>query len=435
MHGYKQYFKGKRVTILGLGLLGKGLGDAVFLAQCGAEITVTDMKDAKALAPSVAVLKKYKNVTFKLGGHDFADFENCDFVLKAQGVPLDSMYVAHARQNNIPIRMDDELCVSLLPKGVKVVGVTGTRGKTTTTAMIFHALKKAGKKVHLGGNIRGVATLALLPKIKEGDYLVLELSSWQLQGFGESKISPTVSVFTNFMPDHMNYYNNSLKHYFADKAYIFKNQTVADTLVIGESLIKKIPKTYKGKLVVANTTDIPKAWKLSVVGEHNRANATCAISALRALKIPLTAIRLGMETFTAVEGRLQKVKTVRGVDIYNDNNSTTPEATIAGLRSFEKGTVVLIMGGADKGLDISAMVKLAKEHASLVILLPGTGSDRIEEPEFYRATSLSDAVSAAVSSAEKGDIILFSPGFASFGMFKNEYDRNDQFLALIKKVK
>ncbi len=429
----KAYFKGKKVTVLGLGLLGKGLGDTAFLARCGAQVTVTDLKDAKALVSSVAQLKKYKNVRFVLGRHEMSDFQDCDMVLKAQGVPLDSTYIAEARNRHIPIRMDDELLVSLLPENVKVIGITGTRGKTTVTSLIYHILKKAGKRVHLGGNIRGVATLSLLPKIKSGDYVVLELSSWQLQGFGEQKISPNVSVFTNFMPDHMNYYKNNLKDYFADKAFIFKYQKPGDVLVAGESVIKKIPKSFKGNLIVGG--EVAENWKLPLPGEHNKENVALAVSATCALKIPLAKIKSGVESFKAVEGRLQLVKTVRGIQIYNDNNSTTPEATIAGLKSFPKKQTVLIMGGADKNLDTAELLKTAEAYAHTVILLPGTGTDKIENPDFYRAESLKDAVETAVASASKGDVVLFSPAFASFGLFVNEYDRNDQFLKLVKKIK
>jgi len=419
---------------MGLGLLGKGLGDAVFLAKCGADVTVTDMKTAEQLAPSVAVLKKYKNVRLVLGEHRLEDFERCDIVLKAQGVPLDSIYIAHAHKNKIPVRMDDELFVSFLPNKVTVVGVTGTRGKTTVTSLIYHILKKAGKKVHLGGNIRGVATLALLPKVTPGDIVVLELSSWQLQGFGESKIAPHIAVFTNFLHDHMNYYKNNVKDYLADKAYIYKYQHEGDTLVVGEAVQKKITKSYKGNLVVATSSDMPHTWKPQIVGKHNIENIALAINAVKALKIPLTKIKAGVESFKAVEGRLQLVKNIKGVKIYNDNNSTTPEATTVALKSFEKKKIVLIMGGADKALDTKELLQTAEEYAHTVILLPGTGSDKITHADFYRADSLKDALITAYKSAEKGDVVLFSPGFASFGMFVNEYDRNDQFIKLVKEL-
>ena len=431
----KAYFKGKKVTVMGLGLLGKGLGDTIFLARCGADITVTDPKTADQLKSSVEALKKFKNVKFVLGEHRLEDFQTCDVILKAQGVPLDSIYIAEARKNKIPVRMDDEFLVSFLPEKVKVVGVTGTRGKTTVASLVYHILKKAGKRVHLGGNIRGVATLALLPKIKSGDFVVLELSSWQLQGFGESKIAPNVSVFTNFMPDHMNYYKNNLKDYFADKALIFKYQKAGDTLVVGESLQKKISKSVKSSIVISKSADMPKNWNPQIVGEHNIENIALAIDAVKALKVPMTKIKEGVESFRAVEGRLQFVKNLKGIKIYNDNNSTTPEATTVALKSFPKKQIVLIMGGADKNLDTKDLLKTVEECAHTVILLPGTGSEKITNEDFYRAENLKDAVMSAISSAEKGDVVLFSPGFASFGMFVNEYDRNDQFMKLVKGLK
>ena len=156
---------------------------------------------------------------------------------------------------------------------------------------------------------------------------------------------------------------------------------------------------------------------------------------MKALKSPLTKIKEGIESFKAVEGRLQFVKNIKGVKIYNDNNSTTPEATTVALKSFPKKQTVLIMGGADKALDTKELLKTAEEYAHTVILLPGTGSDKIENPDFYRAESLKDALFSAVKSAEKGDIVLFSPGFASFGLFINEYDRNDQFVKLVRELK
>ncbi len=432
MNKYAHIFKGKKVTIMGLGLLGKGLGDAIFLAKAGAILTITDLKNEKELAPSLDKLKKYKNIKYVLGKHEISDFENCDFVLKAQGVPLNSPYIEHARKSKIPIRMDDELFISLLPKNVKVVGVTGTRGKTTVASLIFHILKSSGKKAHLGGNIRGLATLSLLPKIKSGDIVVLELSSWQLQGFHEQKISPNISVFTNFMDDHMNYYS-SRKEYYYDKSAIYAYQKKGDICVVGSSLGSF---TTKSKKIIAESNDVPKNWKLPLVGEHNLENISLSVAVVKALRIPIIKIKKGVESFKAVEGRLQLVKKIKGVGIYNDNNSTTPEATVAALKAFPNKNIILIMGGADKGLDTKELIKTILKYTKKVILLPGTGTETL--PTLTRtvlASSLQDAVKKALEFAEKGDVILFSPAFASFGLFKNEYDRNDQFMNIIKKLK
>lgn len=432
----KALFKGKKITVMGLGLLGKGLGDCLFLAKLGAELTVTDMKDAKTLAPSVAQLKKYKNVSFVLGKHDKKDFENVDMVIKAQGVPLDSPYILHAKKHKVPVHMDDELFCSLLPQGVVVVGVTGTRGKTTTTTLIHHILKKAGRRVHLGGNIRGVATLQLLPKVKSGDYVVLELSSWQLQGFGEHKMSPRIAVFTNFMKDHMNYYKNSMAKYFGDKANIFKHQEKGDLLVVGEDLAKRKLSPQKAKKVVARPSSIPSSWKPTLVGEHNLSNIACAYEATLALGVPIGKIKQGVETYKPVEGRLQYIKTIKGVQIYNDNNATVPEATVAGLEAFPKGKTILIAGGADKDLPIEKLVRTIKSHAKVVITTPGKGTDRLlKKIDAIETKGVKQAVTRAMKEAERGDVILFSPGFSSFSQFENEYEKNDLFVEVVKKLK
>lgn len=440
---YKAYFKGKKVTVLGLGLLGKGLGDAIFLAQCGAIVTVTDLKTAAELAPSVAALKKYKNVRFVLGKHEFSDFENVDFIVKAQGVPLNSPYVAHARKQGVPVRMDDELFLEYAPKDITIIGITGTRGKTTTATLIHQILQKQfGKKVHLAGNIRGVATLALLSKIKAGDIIVLELSSWQLQGFHEMKISPHIGVFTNFMDDHMNYYP-SRKEYFYDKAAIFAYQKKNDICIIGDSLSTKIKKCT-AKRIVTKGSDVPKNWNVTIPGSHNLENIASAIAVAKALKVPVSKIKAGVESFHAVHGRLELLRTYRGVQIYNDNSSATPESTITALQALGtkgKKNIVIVIGGADKGLDAKPLVKEINTFAKAVVILPGTGTEKNRKlfgqikSEKVEVKSLKDAVHTALSYTSKDDTFLFSPAFASFGMFTNVYDRNDQFVKIIKGLK
>src|SRR3989344_3204668 len=220
---YRGAFKGKKITLLGLGLLGRGVNVAKFLAELGAELTITDMKDAKALEPSLKQLRKFKNIRYVLGEHRLKDFKNCDMVIKAAGVPLDSPYIKEAKKNKIPVEMDASLFAKFTP--ATMVGVTGTRGKSTVTHLVAHILGLAyPEHVFVGGNVRGMATLPLLKKTKIGDIVVLELDSWQLQGFGDAKISPHVAVFTNFLEDHMNYYQGSMDKYFNDKANIFKYQ-------------------------------------------------------------------------------------------------------------------------------------------------------------------------------------------------------------------
>ena len=445
---YGDFFKNKRITVLGLGLLGRGVGDVEFLAKCGAEVLVTDKKSDGELAESVAKLKKYPNVTFRLGGHQKEDFEKCDLVIKSAGVRLDSPEIAAARAAGVAVAMSTALFAKYASEaGAKIVGVTGTRGKTTVAHMIHHSLISAFAKasadrranVFLGGNVRGISTLAMLPDVKKGDIAVLELDSWQLQGFGELKISPNISVFTNLMPDHQNYYRD-MEEYFSDKANIFRYQKVGDVLIVGGKIADRI-RAEQPPLDPIIPERIALDWKLKVVGEHNRENASLANAALQALGLSDEEIKAGLESFEGVEGRLQLVREINGVKIYNDNNATTPEATIAALRSLGEN-VTLIAGGSEKGLALEELVSEIKKRVSAVILLMDPnykGSARLAESlqkagiAYEEASELPAAVTSAFTKTKTGTV-LFSPAFASFGMFKNEYERNDQFLEIVRQM-
>ncbi len=448
MVDYKQYFKGKRVTVMGLGLLGKRILDIAFLAECGAKVLVTDLKTKEDLAPSLKKLAKYNKSTkgrtsikYVLGEHRFEDFENVDFVLKGQGVALDSLYIKHARERGIPIEMDESLFAKLAPN-VKIIGITGTRGKSTTTVLIYEILKAAGVRAHLGGNIKGTAALPLLKIVKDGDTAVFELSSWQLQGFGDAQISPEIAVFTNFMPDHMNYYNNDLQKYFNDKMNIFKHQKKGATLILGPNMKGMVNGTLS-KIRNADIKNIPKNWKIGLKGLHNRENIACAVEVARLLKIPEKIIKETVENFKAVSGRLELVKNINGVEIYNDTNSCTPEATSVALQALgsKNRNVVLIMGGSDKNLDFDNLYKDIKKYAKALVLIPGNGTDRVmlnlknTGVPIHEAKDLKSVVVSAMKLATPGDVILFSPAFTSFGMFNNEYDRGDKFMKIVKTLK
>jgi UDP-N-acetylmuramoylalanine--D-glutamate ligase len=434
---YRTFFAGKRVTLMGLGLLGRGTGDARFLATQGAQVLVTDIKTEGQLASSLAELKEFSHITYHLGGHHLEDFGNCDMIIKAAGVPLDSPYIAEAHKNGIPVYMSTALFAKFATEiGANIVGVTGTRGKSTTAQLIAHILKRApDKKVLLGGNIRGISTLELLPQVTSDSIIVLELDSWQLQGFGDLQISPHLAVFTNLLDDHLNYYKNNPEQYFWDKANIFTHQKVGDKLLVGTQVLGQIQKANPPVSPVV-APPMPEDWQLQLVGEHNRENAALASLALRLLGLTEEEVRQGVESFKPVEGRLQKVAIINGVTVYNDNNSTTPDATIAALASFPAEKTILIAGGADKSLDTAALVK-EMQKCKKVLMLAGTGTDKIKDqlPDAMIYQSVSDAIKNAVAVANDGDIILFSPGFASFGMFVNEYDRNDQFMSVLVALK
>lgn len=434
---------------MGLGLLGRAVGDAQFLAQNGADLVVTDLKGADELRASLAVLEPYPRVKYRLGGHDTADFQNRDFILKAAGVPFDSPYIKEAEKNGIPVKMSASWFAKLA--GVPVVGVTGTRGKSTTVAMLYDIMKaahstgsgQAGMNVLLGGNVRGVSTLALLPDVTPDSIALMELDSWQCRGFGDEDISPSVAVFTTFFDDHLNYYRGNRTHYFEDKAHIFLHQESSDTLVASKDVAEKIRNEYgsriRSTLVIADDRPFPKGWTLQIPGDHTILNAQCALSAARALGIDDDVTKAALAGFQGVPGRLEMIRDVRGVRIYNDTTSTTPEATIAGLSALDTGNknIILILGGADKGLTMDALVALAKKKAKKIILLSGTGTDRVKDslPGVSVYDELHHALQDAMDSAHAGDIVLFSPAFASFGMFKNEFDRGDQFVVAVNALR
>jgi UDP-N-acetylmuramoylalanine--D-glutamate ligase len=474
MSEYRDLFRGKRITMLGLGLLGRGVGDAEFLAQCGAELTVTDTKSAEELAGSVNRLRPY-DIAFHLGPYQERDFREADMIIKAAGVPLDSPQIAAAEAAGVPVHMSTALFArEARAMNVRVIGVTGTRGKSTITYLINRTLAHASLRTHLGGNIRGVSTLALLPHLQAGDFAVLELDSWQLQGFGTLKISPQISIFSNLMKDHMNYYGavqasdtdasrasvsepnkpnerseyEAMDAYFDDKANIFRYQKEGDVLIVGPGVLERVQAAHP-PVAPATPAPLPSDWILRVPGEHNRENAALARAALLETGIFDDEIRIGLETFLGAEGRLQYVGEQRGIHIYNDNNATTPEATIAALRALRETyghgvSIILIMGGADKGLDTTGLVEEMNTSAGHAVFLSGSGTtlflrtagSALKTPRSGPYNTLEEAVGRAREIAKKGDAILFSPAFASFGPppsgFTNEYDRNDRFLALVK---
>ncbi|MFH1608993.1 MAG: UDP-N-acetylmuramoyl-L-alanine--D-glutamate ligase [Patescibacteria group bacterium] len=451
MQNYWDQFKDKKITVMGLGVLGRGLGYTEFLAECGADLIVTDLKTKEQLKTSVKKLSNFSNIKFVLGEHRLEDFRERDMIIKSAGVPADSIYIKEARKYDTQIEMDVSLFAKCAPE-VKIIGVTGTRGKTMTTVLIYEILKAnenfLKNKVHLGGNIRGVATLPLLKRSKPGDVLVCELDSWQLQGFGEDKMSPNISVFTSFMADHMNYYKNSMEDYFNDKANIFKYQKKGDVLIIRPGMKKLIKKTHtKGKLIGINKDEV-KNWKFSAPGEHNLENLACAVKVAEQFNIPISKIKKAVADFKGIEGRLQFLRNYKGVKIYNDNNSTTPAATIAGLRAVgdtKKRRVVLIIGGDDKKLDTKDLLKEIPKWCSKVVMFKERGTDNIRDAVFgfvkkgievYEEEGLENTVKRAISVAKKGETVLYSPGFSSFGKyFKNEYERNDKFVKIIKSLK
>jgi len=422
---------------MGLGLLGRGIGVARFLAEAGAQLTITDLKTKKELKLSLDKLKKFKKINYILGRHRLADFRNKDMIIKAAGVPLDSLYIKEALRNKIPVEMDASLFIKLAK--IKTIGITGTRGKSTVTDIIYQILKKNYSlgNVFLGGNVKGVATLPLLKKVKKNDIVVLELDSWQLQGFNDLKISPQISVFTNFLPDHMNYYKNRMDLYFKDKSSIFKFQNKNDYLIVSQQAKKEITKRFnniiKSKIIITKN----EKWQTKLIGEHNQENFNLASQVLEILGIKKSIIKKEIKNYSGLPGRMEFVRNFKGIDYYNDTNATSPEAVIAAINAINKD-IILIAGGNDKELNYKEMVEIIEKKVKTLILIKGTATEKIVDLMGYSietVDNMRDAIKKANKFAKNGDMILLSPGAASFGIFKNEYDRGNQFVKLVKRIK
>jgi len=437
----RKIFKGKKVTVMGLGLLGRGLGDTLFLVRCGARVTVTDLKTADQLAPSLKKLVGLP-VTIHVGGHDEADFVNADMILRNADVPRSSKFLKIAAEHGVPIEMDESLfCKNF---NGEVVGITGTRGKTTTTTLIHKILSEARSRVFLAGNIMGQATLPLLESVGQEDTVVLELSSWQLQGFHDAKLSPNAAVFTNIYPDHLNRYAD-MDEYIHDKKAIFLYQKAADFCIFNgdQAQTRELAEEAPAGKSFFSTEDVPPTWNIRLPGRHNRENVAAATCLARRMRVPERAIRSTVEAFRGVEHRLQWLGEKNGVGFINDATSTTPVAGCAALDSTEGKRILLIAGGSDKKLDLRPFADAAASRTYRIALLEGDATEDLygkiasaggEHKVVGRFGNLENAVKRLLEEAERGDVVLLSPACASFGMFRNEFHRGETFIRVVQEI-
>lgn len=452
--------KNKKITIMGLGLHGGGLGVTKWLAQKSARILVTDLKTKSQLLPTIKKLAKY-NIQYVLGKHRSSDFENADIIIKNPGVPKESKYLAIARKKGIPIETDMSLFFRLCP--AKTIGITGTKGKSTLTMMVYEIFKMAGKKPVMAGNIR-ISPLEVLKKIKITTPIILELSSWQLEDMAHLKVSPHFAVITNIMPDHLNRYKN-MAEYIKAKSLIFQYQKQDDYIILNRDnvITKKLDKEAisqrfwfslryfpeengsfikNGWLVFrmnGQETKVMAVKDVKIPGQHNLNHVLAAVIVAMISKIKPQTIRKTFQHFKGVPGRLELIREYKTRRFYNDTTATTPEATIAALDSF-KQKVVLIAGGADKELEFADLAKIIKKKVKYSILLKGTATDKLiklirTNKNWTVVDNMAGAVKKAWENSRVGDIILLSPGAASFGIFANEFDRGDQFNKYVKLIK
>ncbi|MDR2631603.1 MAG: UDP-N-acetylmuramoyl-L-alanine--D-glutamate ligase [Spirochaetaceae bacterium] len=460
-----------RVLVMGLGLHGGGVESARYLIRGGAEVTVTDLRDEKILAPSLEKLGDAGAVRYVLGRHRMEDFERADMVLKNPGVPPDSPFLRAAR------RIETDISLFLAASPARLTAVTGSKGKSSTASAIQWVLRECRNqgllpgKSYFGGNITR-SPLTFLESLGPQDDVVLELSSWQLGDLrgrirsGRALLKPRCAVITSIMADHLNRYG-TMENYVADKRIIYQGQDHGDATIAadddwGRSFLGETP----GRPLIYGENPLPAGvaggWlsgpegpgyallpfgdrpvpggdrievvpsRLLLPGRHQKKNLLAAALALLDLGLPPDLIRAALGTFPGIEHRLEFFYEKGGIRFYNDTAATIPEAAAAAVAAFESG-LVLVTGGTDKDLDFTPLARAAVRVKALV-LLAGSGSDKLRAlfeaggiPYRGPFDSVDAAVKAALEAASAGDTVVLSPGCASFGMFKNEFDRGQQW--------
>ena len=442
----------KKIAILGFGIEGQSLVN--FLLGKDNKIIVFDQKDKEKLK-GIQDFEK-KGVSFTLG-KDFLKkgLKDFDFVFRSPSFKLSLPEIKEAKKAGVIISSATKLFFDSC-KG-KIIGVTGSKGKGTTSTLIYNILKEQGFEVFLGGNI-GTPILSLLPKLKETSWVVLELSSFQLQ---DLKKSPHIAVVLFITSEHLDYHE-TFDEYIKAKENIVIHQGKDDYVVINAdnkdslsfskktkakkfffSKIEEVEGSYvKGKEIFFKDTLIGKTDDLKLIGRHNLENVCAAITASFLAKAGLAVIKKVVFSFSGLEHRLEKVRSYKGISFYNDSFSTMPDASIAAIRSFEN-PFILIAGGSEKNADFTNLGKeIAKSKVKSLILI-GQTAKKIKESILKAGfkgkiieglKNMEEIVNRAFEEAEAGDIVLLSPGCAAFGMFEDYKDRGHQFKKYVKSL-
>lgn len=470
--------KGKKVTLMGLGLHGGGVATAKFLLKAGAKLTVTDIKKADDLKDPLEALSDYKKqITFVLGQHRPEDFTTPDLIIKNPGVDENSRYLKLARQNGISIETDIGIFFDNCPT-TKIVGVTGTKGKSSTAALLKLLIdKKAAKNVWLGGNIE-IPALSFLDKIRAEDVVVLELSSFQLDDLKVKKVSPWVAVLTNIYRDHLDRHS-SFEEYQKSKASILAFQKKDDYAVLNadDEKIRSMRDLVKGRILwygseSSNHGELDawikegQAWLTGhsrpifkfemnplLAGRHNQLNALAAFTAAaKIFNLPISHLVSKLKKWRGMTGRMEYLGEFEGVRYYNDTAATIPEATQATLKTLAsspelRSRLILIAGGVDKGSDYLELTRSILTNAKAVVLFSGTASEKIAKNLEQIASqkdysskdllivkdvvSMEEAIKQARILSKPGDAILLSPAAASFNLFLNAVERGERFRTLV----
>jgi len=431
---------------MGLGRFGGGVGVSRFLVEQGARVLVTDQADAAALADSLAALEGLP-IEYRLGRHETPDFTHADLVVANPAVdPRRNVYLQAARRAGVPITSEIELLIERLPARRRTIGVTGTSGKSTVTAMIGHILRETLEpdetgwppNVRVGGNIGG-SLLGEVSRIEPHDWVVLELSSFMLEMIGDW--SPHIAVVTNVSPNHLDRHG-TLDAYVAAKQTILRHQSHDDRAILGPGVAEWRYHTP----AVAIVEDEP--WdevELVLPGAFNRMNGTLAAAAAECAGVERTAALEALGGFEGLPHRLQLIAEAGGVRYINDSKCTTPVGAARAIEAFEPNCVRAILGGYDKQSDLLHLARLAAERCRGIYTIGQTGAVMADAAEahakqrgtrcgVYRCGDLANAVTAAAAHARAGQVVLLSPGCASWDQYANYEQRGAAFAAAVHRV-
>ena len=445
---YKKSVKGKNIAVIGIGISNRPL--IKYLNEAGANVTAYDKRTKAELGGIADELEKIGVKTVL--GENYLDKLEGEIIFKTPGLRFDHPALLKAKESGAHITSEMEVFFDVCP--CKIIAVTGSDGKTTTTTLICKILEKSGYKVWLGGNI-GKPLLCDTEKMQKSDIVVLELSSFQLHTM---KKSPNVAVITNITPNHLDYHKD-YEEYIDAKKNIMRYQTACDELVVNAAneVTAQIGKEAKGKLldfsskvdayiclkdgeIVKNGKSVLKISDIKIPGMHNVENYMAAIGATEALATDAAILEVA-KTFGGVEHRIELVRVLGGVSYYNSSIDSSPNRTINTLKVFDK-KVILIAGGKDKGIPYDDLGKPIAEKVKILILI-GKTSDKIEaslaavpnDVKVIRCKTYDEVVKTAHSLAKSGDIVLLSPASTSFDMFSNFEERGNLFKKLVEELK
>ncbi len=432
-------FKGKKVLVFGLGLNQGGVGVARFFANAGAKVRVTDTKSEQELKPSLKELEEFSGIEYHLGAHSNDDIDWADLIIKNPAVKLGNPFMEYAKQQGKQVEMEMGIFLEFV-KPFQIIGVTGTKGKSTTSSLINQALQNQSKNVVFGGNI-GTSVLDAITEIDQDTLVVLEISSFQLEAFKQHQVSPKYAVITNIFEDHLNYYKN-MKDYVEAKRVIAKYQTADDFLFInGTDLVLTGPEflwDLKGKIIKFSLEDLPKDFKFTLPGEHNKLNYAAALAVAKTLEIDEQEALETMNQFKGVPFRTELIYNQGGIKVYNDTTATNPGAAIASLKAFP--SCILIVGGQNANMDYNLLADTIDKYAKAVYFLEGDATEELKKLIRHRniaRSTYSDLIKLLQDiklDSKEGDTILFSPGAKSFNLFDNEFDRGRKFNLAVQKI-